>query len=74
MADVQEKRLNASYDVLSQKHPDKVSVSVDAKFIGFDTYQKAMDMLRLGDIAIVATPVAFRWVHFKYAIERGINL
>lgn len=74
MADVQENRLNASYDALTQKHPDKMSVSADAKFIGFDGYQKAMDMLKPGDVAIVATPVAFRWVHFKYAIEKGINI
>jgi len=74
MADVQESRLTASFDALSSKHPDKMSVSADTKFIGFDAYKQAMDLLKPGDIAIVATPVAFRWVHFKYAIEKGINL
>lgn len=74
MADIQENRMKASFDALSQKFPDKMSVSEDAKFIGFDGYQKAMDMLKPGDVAIVATPVAFRWVHFKYAIEKGINI
>ncbi len=74
MADVQENRLQASHEALSKKHPDKMSVSEDAKFIGFDAYQKAMDMLKPGDVAVVATPVAFRWVHFKYAIDKGINL
>jgi predicted dehydrogenase len=74
MADVQENRLNASFDALSAKHPDKMSVSVDTKFIGFDAYKKAMDMLKPGDVAIVATPPAFRWVHYKYAIEKGINI
>ncbi len=33
-----------------------------------------MDCLKPGDIAILATPPAFRWVHFTYAIEKGINV
>ena len=27
-----------------------------------------------GDVAILATPPAFRWVHFTYAIEKGLNV
>ena len=46
----------------------------DRKFIGFDAYQKAMDCLKPGDVAIFATPPAFRWVHFSYAIEKGLNV
>ena len=46
----------------------------DRKFIGFDAYQKAMDCLQPGDVAIFATPPAFRWVHFTYAIEKGLNV
>ncbi|TLD70553.1 Gfo/Idh/MocA family oxidoreductase [Phragmitibacter flavus] len=74
MADVQPNRLNAAHDALSKKHPDKMSVSEDAKFIGFDAYKKAVDVLKPGDIAMFATPPAFRWVHYQYAIERGINI
>ena len=33
-----------------------------------------MDCLKPGDIAIFATPLAFRWVHFTYAIEKGLNV
>ena len=33
-----------------------------------------MDCLKPGDVAIFATPPAFRWVHFKYAIEKGLNV
>src|SRR5437870_3305976 len=25
-------------------------------------------------LAIFATPLAFRWVHFQYAIEKGLNV
>ena len=46
----------------------------DRKFIGFDGYKKAMDCLQPGDVVILATPPAFRWVHFKYAIEKGLNV
>ena len=74
MADVRKERLDASHEALSKKHPDKVSVSEDAKFIGFDAYKHAIDMLKPGDVALFATPVAFRWVHFQYAIEKGINV
>src|SRR5262249_291422 len=53
---------------------DKVDVPDDRKFIGFDGYKKAMDCLKPGDIAIFATPPGFRWVHFAYAIEKGLNV
>jgi predicted dehydrogenase len=33
-----------------------------------------MDCLRPGDVAIFATPPAFRWVHFTYAIEKALNV
>ena len=46
----------------------------DRQFVGFDAYKKAMDCLKPGDIAIFATPLAFRWVHFAYAIEKGLNV
>jgi predicted dehydrogenase len=49
-------------------------VPEDRKFVGFDGYKKALDCLRPGDVAIFATPPAFRWVHFGYAIEKGLNV
>ena len=33
-----------------------------------------MDCLKPGDVVILATPPAFRWVHFTYAIEKGLNV
>lgn len=74
MADVSRDQLDRSFDSLSKKHPDRMSVSEDAKFIGFDAYKNAIDSLRKGDVAIFTTPVAFRWVHYKYAIEKGVNV
>ena len=74
MADVFRNKLNGAYRGLKEKHGEKVDVPDDRKFIGFDGYKKAMDCLRPGDIAIFTTPLAFRWLHFAYAIEKGINV
>lgn len=73
MADVFKDRLDGSYDELSKAFADKVDVPDDRKFVGFDAYQKAIDCLKPGDVVIFATPPAFRWVHFGYAIQKGIN-
>ncbi len=51
-----------------------IDVPPERRFVGFDGYRKAMDCLKPGDIAIFATPLAFRWVHFGYAIEKGLNV
>jgi len=74
MADVFDNRLKAGYDALKRAHGAQVEVSDDSKHIGFDAYKKAMDALRPGDIAILTTPPAFRWVHFGYAIQKGLNV
>jgi predicted dehydrogenase len=74
MADVFPHRLNPSYDQLKSKYDEKVDVPGDRKFIGFDAYKQAMDTLRPGDVVILATPPAFRWVMFQYAIEKGLNV
>lgn len=52
----------------------KVDVPKDRRFIGFEAYKQAIDCLNPGDVVILATPPAFRWVHYKYAIEKGVNV
>ena len=74
MADVFEERVKSSHAKLRQQSPDKLDVPEERQFVGFDAYQKAMDCLRPGDIAIFATPLAFRWVHFGYAIEKKLHV
>jgi predicted dehydrogenase len=75
MADVFQNRLDASYDRLKGSAiGTKVDVPAERKFIGFDAYQKAMDCLKPGDIAIFTTPLAFRWVYFAYAIQKGLHV
>ncbi len=74
MADVFSKRLDDSYDALNKAYAAKMDVPPERRFIGFDAYQHAMDCLKPGDIAIFATPMAFRWVHFTYAIQKGLHV
>ena len=73
VADVFGNKADATANGLKAQHGEKVDVG-DKKFIGFDAYKQAIDTLKKGDVAIFATPPAFRWVHFKYAIERGVNV
>ncbi|MEW4487575.1 Gfo/Idh/MocA family oxidoreductase [Thalassoglobus sp. JC818] len=74
MADVFEGRQSTSYNALSGKHGDKVDVPEERRHIGFEAYKAAMDQLRPGDIVILTTPPGFRWVHYTYAIEKGLNV
>ncbi|HTL59518.1 MAG TPA: Gfo/Idh/MocA family oxidoreductase [Candidatus Limnocylindrales bacterium] len=74
MADVFENRLTGSYNELTKRFASQLEVPEERKFIGFDAYQKAMNCLKPGDVAIFATPPAFRWVHFSYAIAKGLNV
>ena len=74
MADVFPERLANSYKGLKGAHKEQVDVSEERKFVGLDAYQKAMDCLKPGDVAIFATPPAFRWVHFQYAISKNLNV
>src|SRR4029077_12681229 len=67
-------RLKSSFKGLSSRFADKMDVPEDRKFIGFDGYKKAMDCLKPGDVVILTTPPAFRWVHFTYAIAKGLNV
>ncbi len=74
MADVFPEKLNPSHSGLSAKFGDKVNVPDEKKFIGFDGYKQAMDSLNPGDVVLLTTPPAFRWLHFSYAIEKGLNV
>lgn len=74
MADVFKDRLDSSYTYLQDEVKDKMDVPPDRRFVGFDAYKHAMDVLRPGDVVILTTPPGFRWVHYKYAIEKKLNV
>jgi len=74
MADVFDNRLRSSLTGLKEQFNEKVDVPEERQFIGFDGYKEAMDCLNPGDVVVMATPPAFRWVQFTYAIEKGLNV
>ena len=74
MADVFNDRLSTSYNGIKQRFDAQVDVPDDRKFVGFDAYKQAMDALKPGDVVILTTPPVFRWVHFTYAISKGLNV
>jgi predicted dehydrogenase len=76
MADVFDDKLKNSYDDLHKEFccSETLAVPDENKFLGFDAYRKAMDVLKPGDVAILTTPPAFRWPMFQYAIEKGLNV
>jgi predicted dehydrogenase len=77
MADLFPHKVEESYSALMQNFQSKtdvIDVPQERRFDGFDAYKKAMDVLRPGDIAIFASPLVFRWIHYQYAIEKGLNV
>jgi predicted dehydrogenase len=74
LADVIAPHVANGFGHLSGRFGGKVDVPEDRRFVGFDGYQKAMDCLRPGDVVILGTPPVFRWVHFKYAMDKGLNV
>jgi len=74
MADAFADRLASSFDNVKAAVGDKMDVPEERKFVGFDAYRHAMDCLKPGDVVILTTPPAFRWVHFTYAISKRLNV
>jgi predicted dehydrogenase len=74
MADLFEDRLSQAHGALSRALDKQVDVPKERQFLGFDAYRKAIDCLKPGDVAILATHAAFRAIHLEYAVEKGVNV
>ncbi|MCL2304311.1 MAG: Gfo/Idh/MocA family oxidoreductase, partial [Planctomycetaceae bacterium] len=74
VADVFPEKTQKSLDSLRNEMPEKVSVSDDRSFSGFDAYKNAMDSLNPGDVVLLTTPPAFRPLHYAYAVEKGLHV
>ncbi len=74
MADVFPQKLSDNHGRLRGRFASQMDVPQDRQFIGFEGYRAAMDSLKPGDVVILGTPPAFRWVHFRYAIDKGLNV
>ena len=74
MADLFDNRLRNSYDALSKKYGEKIDVPPERRFVGFDSYKKAIDCLRPGDVAMLTAYCGFRGTHLDYAVQKGVNV
>jgi predicted dehydrogenase len=74
MADVEGGKLDVSYKALKKKFDARIDVSEERKFVGFDAYRKAIDLLRPGDVAMCTTRAYIRPTHVEYAVKKGINV
>ncbi|MBN2132383.1 MAG: twin-arginine translocation signal domain-containing protein [Sedimentisphaerales bacterium] len=74
MADLLEEKMTRSHDSLKKKFGDKIDVPQERRFLGFDAYRKAIDILRPGDVAMCTTRAYIRPLHVEYAISKGINV
>jgi len=70
MADVFSDKLDSSLANLSRTVDDRISVTSDSCFTGFDAYQKLLALEDI-DMIIHATPPHFRPAHVRAAIEAG---
>jgi myo-inositol 2-dehydrogenase / D-chiro-inositol 1-dehydrogenase len=68
MVDVFPDRLATGLNSLKTQKPGQVDVPPERQFIGFDGYREA---IALADVVILATPCAFRPLHFEEAVRRG---
>lgn len=79
MADAFRDRLDECYEALMQDDlsdwsgvagnvKNKIAVTEDTKFVGFDAYKKAIP---LADVVILTTPPGFRPIHFEEAVRLG---
>ena len=57
---------------LKGKYKDKIKVSEDTMFAGFDAYKKVIDSGP--DLIAIATPPGFRPIHIDYAVKAGKHI
>ena len=74
MADLHEENINRKLRQFKEQYEDKVDVSEDRKFLGFDSCKQAVDALRPGDVAMCTTRAYIRPLHVEYAVQKGINV
>jgi len=74
LADVFPDRIDNSHKALTEKYSAQVNVPPEQRFLGFDAFRKAVDLLGKGDLVLLATPAAFRPVHFEYAVQKGVHV
>src|SRR5262245_53146763 len=72
MADAFRDRLESSLAEIVKQAPTRVDVPDSRRFVGFDAYQRAIDLDV--DVVLLTTPPGFRPLHFAYAVAKGRNV
>jgi len=70
MGDLFADRIESSLVRLREKHADRVKVTPEQCFTGFDAYQKVCAVPEV-NLIVTATPPGFRPPHLKAAVEAG---
>ncbi len=73
MADIFKDRLYSSLANIKEKFPEKVKVTSDTSFLGFNAYKKVIDLNEV-DIVLLLTPPGFRPQMVKAAVESGKHI
>ena len=70
LSDAFEDRLEKSLNAIIEEFDGELEIKVKDKnkFIGFNSYKKAID---LADVVILASPPGFRPEHFEYAVNKN---
>src|SRR4030067_3228201 len=63
-------RIESSFKAIKEKHPDKVKVTPERMFTGFEGFKK-LSALPDVNLVIMASPPGFRPMQLKAAIEGG---
>lgn len=74
VADFFPERARALVERLRPRFGPRVQVSPDRVFGGLGGYRAAMDCLEPGGVVLLATPPAFRPIHFEYAVQRRLHV
>ncbi|MCX8035497.1 MAG: Gfo/Idh/MocA family oxidoreductase [Candidatus Sumerlaeia bacterium] len=70
IADLFPDQVKVALDKVGKKFQDRIKVTKDTTFFGFDAYKKVLEMPEV-DIVFLTTPPFFRPVQFRAAIEAG---
>jgi predicted dehydrogenase len=74
MADFFADRLQGSLNTLKPQFAKQIDVPPERQFVGLDGFKKATDSLEKGSVVLLATPPAFRPIHFDYAVQKDCHV
>jgi predicted dehydrogenase len=72
MGDLFQDHLDYTLAYLKKNAPDKIDVSAERCFVGFDAYQKVIDSGI--DLVLLAAPPGFRPAHIEAAVKAGKHI